>query len=367
MTMRPTTPSYNFAQQAGPSSPPATPTTTAGFDLNSSKQPPNRRHGMIHPFSRPLHTQPELDGTITPNGDGFTFSYNRFQVLDLEQLSPRSSSPASSRSSSPSAASTTPSLAPRSRSSSPEASLPNHTDHGRLQVPPQQIRRRIVAEGNFTLEDFKAEDYETFNSDAESTILPHQYEDAESDRARSAVGGSSPTRPSHAHTHVHTRTRTRELDPTLMNGLHNLHCPSDSESDISLSASTEEREREAWLAAQREEKRRKRRSSGSVQKRTHAQSVGSGTDDEDVLPILDGGVNEVGSSARRMRRRVGDRASLVFEDPPACILEVEEPESCVEGEERIGVVGEVEEEEGQGVDRELPYFVWDMEVDPDED
>ena len=72
--------------------------------------------------------------------------------------------------------------------------------------------------------------------------------------------------------------------------------------------------------------------------------------------------NEAGSSARRLRRKLaGDRTSLTFEDPPSIIPEMEEPESCEE------VVEHEDLEDAQGVDRELPYYVQDMEVDSDEE
>lgn len=112
----------------------------------------------------------------------------------------------------------------------------------------------------------------------------------------------------------------------------------------------------------KEEKRRKRRSSSSVYKRSLAESIGSDNDDEDIQPVLFEGANEAGSSARRLRRKVGDRTSLIFDDPPARIEELEEPESCEE-------VVSLGEGEGVGDLRELPYFVYvqDMEVDSDED
>lgn len=268
---------------------------------------------------------------ITPNGNGPTFSYNPFQPLDLE-LSPRSSSPVSSEHSTSSSEAEIDSPRPRSRSSSP----------GTHSTPPKtQIRTRIVSEGNFTLEEFDDEDYDAFDSDAESIIRPHQYEDAESDRARS-IKAISPA---------------RELDPQILHGLRDvdIHCATTNEDDAL-------NEREAWLARMREEKRRKRRSSGSVQKRSLAQSIGSDTDEEDIQPVFEG-VNEAGSSARRLRRKVaGERTSLIFDDPPPKIDELEEPESC---EEIVSLEESDDAGRSGGVWRELPYYVQqsDMEVD----
>ncbi|KAH8590824.1 hypothetical protein B0O99DRAFT_282509 [Bisporella sp. PMI_857] len=310
-----TSPKFNFAQQAGPSSPPATPTTAPRQSFNFK----SRRQGFIFSFG-PLSTE---DGVITPTGNGNTFSYNPYQALDVE-LSPRSSSPASDSSSEPDADS----LRPRSRSSSP----------GAHSLPSPRYKTRIVKEGNFTVEEIDEEDYAAFDSDTESVLRPHQYEDAESERARSTRGSTKGASP------------TRTIDPTMINGINNLDFDDDEE------------EREIWLAKAKEDRRRRRRFSG-VSKRSHAQSVGSDTDDEDILPMIDG-VNEAGSSARRLRRKTlaGDRSSLIFDDPPPRIEELEEPESC----EEVVSIGE----DDQDVDlfRNLPYYVQeDMEVDSDDE
>lgn len=252
------------------------------------------------------------------------FSRNPFQALDCE-LSPRSSSPASSmRSSSSSSSSESDDPHPRSRSPSPGTLFAT--------TPPNsQVRARIiVSEANFTLKEFDAADYEAFDSDTDSIIRPHQYEDAESDRAPSARGISP----------------NRDIDPAIIHQIRDLHCD-----EATLV------EREIWLEKRREEKRRKRRSSGSVQKRSLAQSIGSDTDDEDLQPVQFD-ANEAGSSARRLRRKVGERSSLIFDDPPARIEELEEPESC----EEVVDVGDDE----QGL-RQLPYYEQVMDVDSDEE
>jgi hypothetical protein len=231
-------------------------------------------------------------------------------------LSPRSSSPDSSVQSS---ASGNP---PRSITSSP---VPPDTD--------TPLRRRAVrvAEGTFTIDEFEDSDYAEFDSDEDSVIRPHEYEDAESERALSVKAAS-------------------ELEPSLYDDMQNLHCETD---DIL----GEELEREAWLKKMQAERRRKRRSSGSVQKRTLSQSIGSDTDDEDIQPVTFEGAN----SARRLRRKVEDRGSLIFDDPPPRIDELEEPESC---EELVEVTQS--DIEGQGL-RELPYYVQDMDVDSEDE
>lgn len=197
-----------------------------------------------------------------------------------------------------------------------------------------------MTQGNFTVEEFGQEDYDAFDSDAESILRPHQYEDADSELARSARGS---TRGS-----TKAVSPTRELDPNILHGISRLDCEDE-----------EEDEREAWLESKRESRRRKRRSSG-VSKRSHAQSLDGDTDDEDLLPKMEG-INDVGSSARRLRRKVaGERGSLIFDDPPPRIEELEEPESCEE------LVCAEEEAEGQSVDRNLPYYL-QMDVDTDDE
>ena len=302
--MRPATPNFNFAQQAGPSSPPQTPTTTSSAYAFGK----NRRQGR-HFQQIPS----ELGNGIHPNGPGPTFGY--MPSPRAADLSPRSSS---SDSSIQSSASGNP---PRSLTSSPAP----HADTPR---PRQAIR---IAEGTFTIDEFEDSDYEDFDSDEDSVIRPHEYEDAESERGSSVKAAS-------------------ELEPSLYDDLQNLHCEND---DIL----EEEFERETWLKKMQAEKRRKRRSSGSVQKRTLSQSIGSDTDDEDIQPVTFEGA----TSARRLRRKVDDRASLTFDDPPPRIDELEEPESC---EELVEVTHS--DIEGRGL-RELPYYVQDMDVDSEED
>lgn len=167
-------------------------------------------------------------------------------------------------------------------------------------------------------------------------IRPHQYEDAESDRAPSVK----------SITH-------NDLDSRMLSaGMKNLHCLETDE------------ERELWIEKLRADKRRRRRSSASVQKRTLSQSIGSDTDDEDLKPVMFEGANEAGSSARRLRRKtlVGDRTSLLFDDPPPRIDEEDEgPESV---EEVVEVGPDEEDGDGDRELRELPYwYIQEMDVD----
>jgi len=200
---------------------------------------------------------------------------------------------------------------------------------------PSTRHTRIVSqtEATFTLEEFGDDDYEDWDSDDDDDVIrPHQYEEAESEKAQS-VGSA---------------------------GLHDFESRMLSDKFKDLHCQTDEDDREAWFERKRAEKRRKRRSSGSVQKRTWSVSVGSDSDDEDLQPITVEGANEAGSSARRLRRRLGERSSLIFEDPPARIDEEDEgPESV---EELIDVQ---DGEEGDQAFKELPYYryVQDMDID----
>lgn len=146
-----------------------------------------------------------------------------------------------------------------------------------------------------------------------------------------------------------------ELEEGILDGLASLDCGREGEE-----------EHEAFKLAERARKKlqRKRRSSGT--KRNLAQSIGSDTDDEDLQPVTLEGINEAGSSARRLRRRVGERASLIFDDPPERIEEVDEGgESCEEV-----ILNEDEDDDGTRTMRELPYYWYvqeDMDLDSDEE
>jgi hypothetical protein len=72
-----------------------------------------------------------------------------------------------------------------------------------------------------------------------------------------------------------------------------------------------------------------------------------------------------------LRRKVGERTSLIFDDPPSRIDEEDEgPESC----EEVVVIEDDDEDDGNGqcVDKELPYYRYvqeeeDMDIDSDEE
>jgi len=184
-----------------------------------------------------------------------------------------------------------------------------------------------VAQTGFIVEELS--DFDDSDDERAGVVRPCAIEYAESDRSRS----TSRNRP--------------EIDQKMMRNLNNLNCSDDSdETDL------DEHEYQEFLIKRRAERRHKRMTSGSIGKRTISESIGSDTDREDLRSFLN--AEEAGSSARRLRRRVGDRRSLQFQDPPPPrIDELDEPDSS---EDEIFV--------GESLARELPYYEYvSMEVD----
>jgi len=142
--------------------------------------------------------------------------------------------------------------------------------------------------------DFRVEEYlEAGLGDQPhlQVIRPDAYEDAESDRG------------SH---------RSSQRDAAIVEGIGRLSCGEDSDSE----GAEELRRRRA---------RRSKRWSGLI-KRSHSKSV-EGESDSSGSEDLD--AHDVGLTARRLRRRTrgpDKRTSLIFDDPPPNIVEVEEPE-----------------------------------------
>jgi hypothetical protein len=214
------------------------------------------------------------------------FRYN--PSMRPEDISPRSSTPSSD------SESESESECESEASPSPPRSLSSERELPELVRQRSPVRHcRVVKEGNFTIKEMQDSDIELDSDDAISVVHPDHYEDAESD--------APSTQPF----------------PKLGDDCHKLakvfekldFDPSD--------------EREAWVQRQRSIRRKKRLSSGSIHKRKLNESLGSDTDDEDLQPC---DLNEVVSSARRLRRRTEDRGSLIFEDPPQRVVELEEPD-----------------------------------------
>lgn len=248
---------------------------------------------------------------LHPMASGFTarFAGKGPNFGHVRPAHPETLSPRSSNTSLPSSSDEEDNVPPSpSRSLSPE--------HPAAPATPPRRPERTVDNPALIIEELS--DFADSDDDRHGVIRPVAIEDAESDRS-------------------HSRSRhPRELYQRLASDLGNLHCDSDSSDDL------DESEYQEFLRRQREVKRRKRMSSGSIGKRTISESIGSDTDREDLKkPFLP--AEEVGSSARRLRRKTGgNRHSLQFHDLPPGIQELEEPDS--------------DEEISEALARELPYY-----------
>lgn len=236
------------------------------------------------------------------------------QIRD-HQLSPRSTSP--SASSSDSDSSDNDSVA----SEQPEVSAPS----------PQRITvTRVTHSATFVVEEMG--NFEDDDEERCGALRPDHFEYPDSDRSRS-------------------RSRNPpEIDQTVMYKLRNLDCSDESdESDLD-----DNDDYQQFLIRSRLERRRKRMSSGSIGKRSITESIGSDTDIEDLrAQYLD--ASQAGSSARRIRRKLGNRHSLQFQDPPL---------------PRIDQADEPDTSDDEFIDddalKELPYYTLDyitMEID----
>lgn len=261
--------------------------------------------------------------TLQPVGSGPNFNYAR--AIRPDQLSPRSSSSSAVTSSSESDDSDASSDSGASRPITPARSRPAQSEP--LGQPSRTGRPLVPLQAAFIVEELS--DFVDDDDERPNVIRPHTIEYADSERSRS-------------------RSRHRpEIDPAVMHNLGNLNCSSDSdETDL------DETEYKEMLLRRREQKRRWRMTSGSIGKRTISESIGSDTDLEDLRAFL--GSQDIGSSARRLRRKVGDRRSLQFQDPPPPrIEELEEPDSS---DDEIHI--------SETLARELPYYEYlTMEVD----
>ncbi|KAH7362316.1 hypothetical protein B0T11DRAFT_83066 [Plectosphaerella cucumerina] len=244
----------------------------------------------------------------------------------------------------------------------------------------------IVA--NLVVEEMS--DYDPMADNRSDIMKPTGIESPTSLRARSVSRGaasdsesqsSRESTPTHAH-QVRLTHRPRpvplphEADriPELDRGMSNLNCTPEAEDDDDDDAADDFYDADAaaalaeFAAAQRQMRMRRRLSHGSsIGKRTHSERSDS-DGEKDWTPLGDD-VDIVGGSARRLRRRVGDRRSLIgFQDPPPeRIEELEEPDSCAEDGWRAAIAatrGLGGMFDGQNLARELPYYDLEiMEVD----
>ncbi|KAK3063685.1 hypothetical protein LTS18_013558 [Coniosporium uncinatum] len=256
---------YTFTS-GGLSSPPATPTSPTHLAPSGSQPSPiYKRYATFFPTTQ----SPPLDNIEPTLGHHFRYVRSPSTTEHFSRPS-TASGPAES---------------PTSRESSPEFEIQD------VETGPQSSPQFVVAEQA----DFRIEDYledEPGDSSHLEVVRPDAYEDAESD-----IGSQRPS----------------EGDMGFVNRFERLSCGESSRSE------GEEEE------IRRKRARRSKRWSGLI-KRSHSKSIegeseSSGTEDLNA--------HDVGSSARRLRRRIRSpdkRSSLIFDDPPANIVEVEEPD-----------------------------------------
>lgn len=251
--------------------------------------------------------------------------------------------------------------------------------------PPSSVAssstRPVVA--NLVVEEMS--DYDPMADNRSDIMKPTGIESPRSLRARSVSRGavsdsesqsSRESTPTHAHqvrlTHRPRPAPEADRIPELDRGMSNLNCTPEAEDDDDgaddFYDATTAAQLAEFAAAQREMRVRRRLSHGSsIGKRTHSERSDS-DGEKDWTPMGDD-VDIVGGSARRLRRRVGDRRSLIgFQDPPPeRIEELEEPDSCAEDGWRTALAatrGLGGMFDGQNLARELPYFDLEiMEVD----
>lgn len=178
--------------------------------------------------------------------------------------------------------------------------------------------------------DFELEEVESdpeYDSETE-VVRPDHFEDASSERA--------------------TEERL-EADTGIISKFSGLHCTGE--------LNDEEEQRASY-------RKKKKRWSAGIFKRSHSQSVGSDTDIEDS-EALD--AHDVGSSARRLRRRVRgpgeNQSSLIFDElPNTNIVEVEEPDDVGSSKGPPSIPSD----DGFTLDA-LPFWVLDDPMDMDWD
>ncbi|RCI12067.1 hypothetical protein L249_1263 [Ophiocordyceps polyrhachis-furcata BCC 54312] len=292
---------------AEPTSPPETPTVH-----RPAHPPPAPFYRFSHPLSQ--------DPNIKPMGNGHQFSYR--PAAGPTQLSPRSSSEPSDSDPASSPAEVEAYSSPPPSADAAAAAAISTDEHAEPEedeadsdsdsdCEPVQTMRLVQCE--LIIEDLDPMDSDYDNPEA---ILPTEIESIRSFCPKDH----------------------KDLDRGMMQDLKNLNCSTEA-SNPDPSAPYDEDE-EAFLQRRQELRRHRRVSlSSSFGKRTHSELSDS---DNDETGALDD-VNDVGSSARRLRKRL-HRSSLHFQDPPEPrIDEQDEPDS--DGDAA-----------GTSLARELPYF-----------
>ncbi|KAK7700365.1 hypothetical protein SLS64_010973 [Diaporthe eres] len=167
-------------------------------------------------------------------------------------------------------------------------------------------------------------DFEENDMDGRDDVLvPHTIECAESDLSES------------------------HIEDHIINDLRDLNYRSSDTGSLSDSSDISDEEYQEIIRQQRAYDRRKKSNLGSmVGKRTMSER--SDSDDDYFQRKLH--PDQVGSSARRLKRRIGIRQNLMFQDPPLRPNDMDEPPEELEDTEMLG--------------KELPFYAFtDMEVD----
>lgn len=360
--MRPVTPILSLPHNLRPSSPPQTPTNTIPpyFAPNSkisspraASPSPSPGHGagpggftFTPPIVPPASlSQPPHNGMYVGNGH----LNNHAHAAGVDELSP------CSHHASDADLSESESEAEGSDDGYTDSPVQPSATHD-ASYHDDQFGGARTRDANFTIEELS--DFDENDMEGRDDVLhPSVIEYAESE-----PDGKS-------------RSRSRRLagdDPQVINDLENLNFrspdpePNDSASDSSSSSNLDDDAHQAILARIRAESRRQRMSHSSIgTKRTMSERFEGDSDQSDDREDLRGvqylGFEEVGSSARRLKRRTAGgshrlhRGSLIFQDPPPRIDEVVEPPDS----EELEVGGEEET-----LARELPFYEYtSMEVD----
>ncbi len=245
------------------------------------------------------------------------------------------------------------SLRVRSSSSSSSSSIPVGSTgklprQGNRPGTPSGVHRKHIKgaqEGDSTEEDFTIEEILEGDADYSSNahvLRPDHYEDADSDWGRDKRARDP------------MYQQISDLNGRIVEDFESMHCKEDEqESD----------------GQQRRYRRKKQRWSTGKLKRSHSQSVGSNSSTDEDEEALD--AHDVGSSARRLRRRVrgpGDRSSLLFDDSiDFAVAEIEEPTE--EASRKVVQDSSAELDAADSAMEALPFWVMPdpMEIDPKED
>ncbi|OAA64669.1 hypothetical protein SPI_03316 [Niveomyces insectorum RCEF 264] len=244
----------------------------------------------------------------------------------------------------------------------------------------------LYVEATLIIEEIS--DYDSDDSRIQ-ILRPDAIEEALSERSRSqspskTQGADKTRQPNHHHLNRRRRSSVLqqpaipEMDRSVMSGLRGFSLRADSDGDSDEEAllddddydddddndengDIDEAAYNQFRLRQREERRHRRMTSGSIGKRTISESIGSDSDNEDLRTLLLD-ASEAGSSARRLRRRIGDRHSLQFADPPPPrIDELDEPDTTDNDDDIRELT-----RDGETLARELPYYTLEyisMEVD----